>query len=454
MSMTLLLPWFPIVLTAGVAGRLAGRSRGLGVGLFCALFYVALVQASGGVRIWTDGWVLVGVAAGALAILGMGGWAGQTSLATGDRSVEDPRPDASWSAKPSANLGHGDTLRNTTNDTASTLSRIRTFVTRFDEWLESHREQPNPWAEFGEFIRRELHSCVGATHTKLYRLQNDGAELVALNDSGSLSGPERISARHGLVGRVLASGRSYVPELDDLPQFKSEFDTVAWCIPVLQGTRRLGLVIVGHLAQAPDRTREPLQIVERLVSQFWCCLNEVLAGRAAVQQDPVSGLVTRPTFFRLAERAIVDSYQADEPVAMAVVSLEGLRELNDLGRWEAADALVDESGRVLRAKLRAEDQLGRFDGSRFILLLRRVDASLASLIVGQIVSRLSAICGDADRWGSRVQVRCGVSCSGTERPGIHELVDRALKQGSRARKEGTRVAVDREITKEPATASS
>jgi len=450
MNMTLLLPWFPIILAAGVAGRLVGRTRGLGVGFLCSLFYVALVQAAAGIRFWQDGWVLFGVVAGALAIFGMGGWSGQSGTGAESRSADSSGGSSAGSNAAAAHAPIRHSLSGSTKSDPCDAARIQTLVTRFDEWLEDHRERANPWPEFGEFVRRELHTCVGATHAKLFRLQNESAELVALNNSGSLSGPERISPKHGLAGRVLSSGRAYLAELDGAAEFKSSEESVAWCIPVLQGTRRLGLVVVGHLSHPPARGRELFRAVASLVSQFWSCLSEVLAGRAAVQRDPVSGLVTRPTFFRSAERAILDSYQAEEPVAVAVVALEGLRELNDMARWEAADALVDESGRALSAKLRAEDRLGRFDGSRFILLLRRVDADLASLIVGQIVSRLAAICSDADRWGSRVQVRCGVSCSGTERPGIHELVDRALKQGIRARKEGARVALDRASSPEPA----
>ncbi|MFQ5494298.1 MAG: hypothetical protein ACE5EX_02860, partial [Phycisphaerae bacterium] len=77
MVLTLLLPWFPIILAVGVGGRLLGRQRGLGLGFLCALFWVVLVQASEGVGIWGNGWSFATMVAGAVAITLMGRWSGE-----------------------------------------------------------------------------------------------------------------------------------------------------------------------------------------------------------------------------------------------------------------------------------------------------------------------------------------------------------------------------------------
>ena len=97
-------------------------------------------------------------------------------------------------------------------------------------------------------------------------------------------------------------------------------------------------------------------------------------------------------------------------------------------------------GGALRRKIRMDDRLGRFDGSRFIWLLRRVDAELASLIVKQVMSRLQTLCGDRNRWRSSIAVRCGVVGSGTESPDLRTLVSHALVQSRRARLEHVTIA--------------
>ena len=53
MTLALLLPWFPILLAVGVGGRLLGRSRGLFMGVLCALFWVMVIQSSVGAEIAT-----------------------------------------------------------------------------------------------------------------------------------------------------------------------------------------------------------------------------------------------------------------------------------------------------------------------------------------------------------------------------------------------------------------
>ncbi|MFQ5473019.1 MAG: hypothetical protein ACE5FA_09070, partial [Dehalococcoidia bacterium] len=73
MKLALLLPWFPIVLAAGVAGRLLGRGRGFAFGLLCALFWVVLVQATTGVIVWHDAWAVTALLTGGVAICLLGG---------------------------------------------------------------------------------------------------------------------------------------------------------------------------------------------------------------------------------------------------------------------------------------------------------------------------------------------------------------------------------------------
>ena len=97
---------------------------------------------------------------------------------------------------------------------------------------------------------------------------------------------------------------------------------------------------------------------------------------------------------------------------------------------------------MLRWKLRADDGLGRFDGSRFVLLLRRVDSELASLIMDQLTSCLAELCDERERSLTKINIRCGLAGSGTGQPDLRILVSEALTQCTRARREQIRVASD------------
>jgi diguanylate cyclase (GGDEF)-like protein len=452
MTLTLLLPWFPILLAVGLGGRLLGRGRGFALGLVCAMFWVVLVQASAGTGIWRQPGVVATILIGAVAIFLMGGWAGQMPLDAQrdqDGSVGTPirTRSAGDGSRPRAGAWGSDSAesRRAGTDEMIALDRFATIIHQFDDWLAEHRDDSDSWPAFGEFIRGVLFQCCKATHVKPYRLLSEGEELVPLREPDPLAEVKRISARQGILGHVVTTGRSYFvgdPTQGELVgQLAQDVpEPIMWCFAVTQGTQRLGAVTVGQLDVAPEANRALLRAVEQLVSQCWCMLAETVRSRTAGQDDPGSGLHNRAAFLHAAQQSLRESYAQGEPVAAAVVAVEGLRELNDSGRWEVADELIREVADTLRRKVRMDDRLGRFDGSRFIWLLRRVDAGLASLIVKQVMGRLTALCADDSRWRSSVAVRCGVVGSGMERPGLRALVSRALAQSHRARLEELTIA--------------
>ena len=102
--------------------------------------------------------------------------------------------------------------------------------------------------------------------------------------------------------------------------------------------------------------------------------------------------------------------------------------------------------------MRSDDRVGRFDGSRFVVLLRRVDSELATLIVEQLTERLESVCHNRSRWGTVMNVRCGLVGSGTKKPDIKTLMEKALAQDRRARTHNMRTATD--LATEPLTVSA
>ncbi len=432
MVLTLLLPWFPIILAVGVGGRLLGRSRGLGMGVLCALFWVVLVQASVGVLIWRDPLVVATMVAGAVAIAAMGSWAGE-------HRTQAISPCGAASESPAA--------CGSSEEPTALLVQLSAAVDQFDDWLDRNRLCGDPWPAFDECLRSLLYQCCRATHVKTYRLLPDDQYVTPLHLLDPFHDEERISARSGIIGHVVTTGRSYLAGDHSQGELLNRLagdgsPPVVWCFPIRAGTRRLGVITAGQLDIAPQRHRPFLRAVEQIVNQFWCTVAEVTHGRSAERLDPVSGLYTRPALLVAMEEAMGESYARNEPVAVAVIALEGLREINDAARWETADELVGSAGKILRAKLRSDDRVGRFDDSRFVMLLRRVDSELASLIVTQLLDRLGQLAENAEHWKAAVRVRCGVAGSGTKKPDLRTLLSRALIQWRRAREENLPIAGD------------
>jgi GGDEF domain-containing protein len=168
--------------------------------------------------------------------------------------------------------------------------------------------------------------------------------------------------------------------------------------------------------------------------------------------DPVSGVLSHQAFMDAATRALDESYQNDEPVALVNICVEGLRRLHDGNRWELATELLTEISSALTKRMRRDDQIGVLDGTRFFILIRRVDSELATLIIRQMMERLASICSDSQRWGAPLQVRCGVAGSGIGKPGLRELVERACENAKTARQRNLLTINDLEPTPEAAKA--
>lgn len=435
MDIILVLPWFPIIIAVGVSGGLLGRTRGMAVGFCCALFWIVLVQAISGTEIWSDPWTAVALVLGAIAIVAMGAWAGESALFTVHRSGQDRQHNTTK---------HDDDI----TSESSMLQKVSMVLDTFDDWLEEHRGDQNPWPAFGEFIRNSLYQCCKATHVKPYRLVSDGRELWPLREEADpFTEIEPIPARRGIVGKVISTGRPYLHSdtrqnelIDHLTDDTNH--SITWCFAITQGTRKLGSVVVGQLDIDPHSNTPLLRAVEQMIRHCWCMLAETLMSRSATEDDPISGVYTRHAFIRIAEQSIQDSYQLGEPVAIAVFTVEGLRSLDDSGQWELADQFINEISLLLKRKVRIDDKLGRFNSSQFILLIRRVDSELATLIVNQLITRLTELCDDAQRWNVPVGVRCAVVGSGTDQPDLKTLITRALEQTCKLREESKLEATD------------
>jgi diguanylate cyclase (GGDEF)-like protein len=327
------------------------------------------------------------------------------------------------------------------------LGRFSAAMDRFSQWLAEHGNDVDFWPSFGELVRSVLNECCGARLVTPYRVASNGRELRALRDANPLVQTDCISARRGIIGHVLTTGKTYVAGAPSpgalIDSLAGDADkAVAWCFVIQRGMQRLGVVTARQIAGTCAETQIVLSVAERLITQFWLMAADAERTRTLEQFDPVCDVLSRPAFLETAEEALRESYRQGVPVAVAVLSLEGLRSVNDSGRWEIADQLLREMSKLMRARVRGEDRIGRFDGSRFAILLRCVDSELATLIVRQLIAQLNAVCGDVGRWGATIKVRCGLAGSGTGQPTLRTLMSQALSQAQRAREQNRLISSD------------
>jgi diguanylate cyclase (GGDEF)-like protein len=111
-------------------------------------------------------------------------------------------------------------------------------------------------------------------------------------------------------------------------------------------------------------------------------LSESLRQRA--DTDPLTGLLNRSGFLTAAlrERAIAERTRA--PLTLAVLDLNGFKDVNDGLGHAAGDRLLEELAVAWRERLRAGDILARHGGDKFVLLLPATSQAEADGVLARL----------------------------------------------------------------------
>jgi len=349
-----------------------------------------------------------------------------------------PRTDAAW---PGPGTGAAPPVA------ADARSETPQMCATFVEWAESLEPDAPIWPAFDQLVREMLTEHLGAGRVRCFAVEPTEQQLCSLAQREEADAPPQ-SARTGILGHVVTTGDEFIAEdgahgelLDQLAaEGENRWD---WVWPVRSRGATVGLLAVGRLPQA---WRAERQTIGQLVGAFWAhvaCLDEL---RIARRTDKASGVLTRGDFFEAASRATADAYEDNEPIVVAALALEGLRGLDDVGRWRTRDELVERLGRLVRRRMRSDDVIGRFSDDRFVVLLRRLDSGLGRLIAekllhvanSQIVAPLVERAGGA----ARIQLRIGLAGSGLERKSFESLMVSAFETVERARRQGVPISTD------------
>jgi diguanylate cyclase (GGDEF)-like protein len=143
--------------------------------------------------------------------------------------------------------------------------------------------------------------------------------------------------------------------------------------------------------------------------QTWIFVTASVLGVAAVlharvvrlqrlaDHDQLTGLINRGAFLATAERAMAQAERTHEPLALALIDLDGFKQVNDLHGHAAGDRLLAELAAAWSTALRRNDVLARLGGDEFVLLMHATTETAAHAVI----ERLAAAEG-AGRWSAGV----------------------------------------------------
>ena len=326
----------------------------------------------------------------------------------------------------------------------------RRMAESFLAWCEQELPDAHPWNAFDQLVREMLTEQLGAVRVRCYQVLPGDQQFRSLSQPGTSGGAK--CARSGILGHVATTGREFVAAdpthgelVDQLAEDGNE--PWEWIHPIRDQAQTVGLVAVGKLPPTTVLDSGRRQDLATLITIFWkyvACLERL---RIAERTDKASGLLTRSDFFALATRALTDSYAENEPVVVVVLALEGLRWLDDVGRWSDHDTLVENIGLLVKRRIRTDDIIGRFSDDRFVLLLRRLDSSLGRLIAAKTRDTVQGQIEQIGEVGGALRVRVGLTGSGFQKQALEELLISAFDAVEQARKQDLALYCDLAATK-------
>lgn len=315
---------------------------------------------------------------------------------------------------------------------------VRRILDAFHSWELENPPAERTWTSFDRFVRERLLEHAGATQVRCFEITEDGSEVRGLSagerpgtGTSSPNGPaEQELLRVAASGRPLLAGAA--------PTAEGASWQIIW--PVCAGTRCLGLIAVGRRGEPQPSVSHGTETVLSLLAWCWKHARSETLFEQARRTDPASGMLTRQEFFGRAQDALERANAEHEPVVMMAIALEGVRRLDDAGRWRQRDALVEALGRALLERVRDEDVLGRFTDDRFVLLLRRLDMGLGRMVARKLLAACEDVLARHLTDVRDVCVRIGLAGGDAQPAPLEKLMVESFAMVQQARAGGRRLS--------------
>lgn len=160
-------------------------------------------------------------------------------------------------------------------------------------------------------------------------------------------------------------------------------------------------------------------------------LQTILEQRST--HDPLTGVLNRRGFALFYEHQRSLMRRAGRPVALMVIDLDHFKAVNDRHGHLVGDKVLVQVARAIRTALRESDDVARFGGEEFVVLLPDADQRNAA----QVAQRIrAALCQDAGRQLPRCTVSIGIASHLSADEPLDALLARADAALYRAKQNG------------------
>lgn len=176
-------------------------------------------------------------------------------------------------------------------------------------------------------------------------------------------------------------------------------------------------------------------------------LNEAkLVAERLSQTDPLTGVLNRRAFFDRFEHEWLKAERTHAPLSFLMLDIDFFKRLNDTRGHLAGDAVLRKLAQVMQSTCRAYDDVGRYGGEEFCILLADTSLSNAVAFAERLRETIAATVVVHDGHRLSVTVSIGIAQQGPKTPDMTTLVDyadQALFEAKRAGRNRVQASTNR-----------